>query len=148
MRKNYIVDTDTWLYAPECIEKLGENDIFVPHPIIEELSKYEEAGGSKAEFARKAMKKLQEYRGRGNLMEGVDTTCGGKLYLLSMKNLNYLDLPAGWEPARADNMILLVAKSFIREQAEKGKNTDTILVTKSANMQLKADIMGIPVESI
>jgi Predicted ATPase related to phosphate starvation-inducible protein PhoH len=143
MRKNYILDTNILLHNPESINKFEDNYVYIPHPVIEELDKFKTERTERGYCARTALRLIREYRERGDLTSGVKTEDGGTINLLFEKHLDYSLLPAGWDRNKQDNIILLIAKQFETENARKGNNVKTFLVSNDVNMILKADIMSI-----
>lgn len=144
MKKNYILDTNILLHNPESINKFEDNNVYIPHMVVEELDKFKTEKGTDRGFcAREALRLIREYREKGDLRKGVKTPDGGTINLLFEKECAADILPPGWDIYKPDNIILYAAKQFERSEIEKGKKIKTILVTNDVNMQLKADIIGI-----
>ena len=136
MKKNYVLDTNILIHDPESLYKFEDNDIYIPHPVIEELDSFKKERTERGYSARQAIRNIISLRGRGNLSKGITLPNSGKLWVFNSK-IDYERLPDGWESDKQDNRILLSVLTL------KGKN---ILVTNDCNMILKADILGIPVQ--
>lgn len=143
MRKNFVLDTNIIVHDANCLNKFEENNIYIPYPVIEELDGLKGIAGEVGFSAREAARKLIDLRNQGDLLKGVETAGGGRLYLYMADSIDTdmsIYLPKGWKKDKPDNLILLATKKL----SEKKKNV--ILVTNDTNMTLKADILGIPVQ--
>lgn len=139
MKKNFVLDTNILIHNPMAIEKFEDNNVWIPHPVIEELDGLKLDKGETGYNAREAIRVLTEYRKKGNLLNGVDLPGGGKLYFYVCDKSD-VELPSGWSSKKMDNLILLAAANL--------SNTveHVILVSNDGNMQLKADALGIEVQ--
>ena len=70
-KKNLIIDTNIFLSDSECFEKFGNNDLFVPIKVLEELDKHKTRQDSVGFHARQAIKKFDALREAGSLSSGV-----------------------------------------------------------------------------
>lgn len=140
MKKNFVLDTNILIHNPRAIEKFEDNNVWIPHPVVEELDGLKNAPGETGYSAREAIRILTEYQSKGNLVDGVDLPCDGKLYLYVSENTSET-LPSGWSSKKQDNLILLAVKNLSLSE----KNV--ILVSNDGNIQLKASALGIAVQS-
>ena len=76
MEKTYILDTNVLIQAPYAVECFEENEVILPMTVLEELDNLKKEEG---ENVRKAIRILEGYRGKGNLLEGISTEHGGML---------------------------------------------------------------------
>ncbi len=138
MKKSYVLDTNVILQSPYAIYAFGDNDVILPHVVLEELDRFKKEPTENGANARQAARILDCLREKGDLTNGVDLPGGGQLRI----ELNYRDveLPAGWPNEKADNRILKVCKGI----SEQGENS--ILVTKDIFERIKGSIIGIPVQ--
>ena len=144
MQKNFVLDTNILIHSNgTALSKFEDNNIWIPTVVTEELDNLKERKDKPetAYSAREAIRALKDLSKKGNLLEGVPTQDGGYLYLLVEENLDE-KLPAGWNPAKPDNMILMMTKKL----SERDGIKNVILVTNDGNVQLKAMTLGIPVE--
>ena len=144
MQKNFVLDTNVLIHSDgTALTKFEENNIWIPTVVTEELDNLKERKDKPetAYAARASIRALKEFSKKGNLLTGVLTQDGGKLFLLVEENLN-MALPAGWNPSKPDNMILMMTKAL----SERPGMKNVVLITNDGNVQLKAITLGIPVE--
>lgn len=144
MQKNFVLDTNVLIHSDgTALTKFEENNIWIPTVVTEELDNLKERKDKPetAYAARASIRALKELSKKGNLLTGVPTQDGGKLFLLVEENLN-MALPAGWNSSKPDNMILMMTKAL----SERPGMKNVVLITNDGNVQLKAITLGIPVE--
>jgi PhoH-like ATPase len=140
MIKTYVIDTNVLIQAPYAIECFEENNLVLPLVVLEELDGLKKAEGEKGANARAAVRKLESYRQKGDLLQGVKLPGGGILRI--EKNFVQVELPQDIPDDKPDNRILKVCKGL----AETEKEGQVILVTKDIVLRLKAQILGIRAE--
>ncbi len=140
MKKTYIIDTNVLIQAPYALECFEDNNLVLPLVVLEELDGLKKADGEKGANARESIRILENYRVKGNLLEGVKLPGGGSLRI--EKNCVDVKLPVDLPDDKSDNRILKVCKGL---QDAKPKGT-YILVTKDLVLRLKAQIIGIKAE--
>jgi PhoH-like ATPase len=140
MLKNYILDTNVLLHDPSSIYSFQDNRVLVPIYVIEEVDHFKRQASTLGSNAREISRLLDGFREKGNLATGVDLETGGRLRVVLHRGnpLNGL----GAQPAAVDNALLALAM----EIAEAEPGTPVILVTKDANLRIKADALGIRAE--
>lgn len=144
MQKNFVLDTNVLVHSDGlALHRFEENNLWIPTVVLEELDNLKERRDKPetAYAARSAIRILKEFSKQGNLLEGVPTQDGGKLYLLVDETVA-MDLPTGWDPKKPDNMILMMTRSLSKRPSV----DNVVLVTNDGNVQLKAVTLGIPVE--
>ena len=141
-KKNYVLDTNIFLHNPDALKLFEDNNVYIPHPVIEELDKFKKERNERGWCAREALRQIGELRELGNLKTGVKNEYGGMIYLLLYEDYA-TKLPPGWLMNKPDNLILLDAKELALTSRLK-----TILVTNDTNMLLKADVMSIKAEEL
>lgn len=140
LKKTFVLDTNVLLFDPSAINKFGENDIYIPLIVVEELDRFKKDQNENGRNARMFSRIVDDLRKQGSVTEGIAIGSSGGKLIISLdqqptKNGNgTIDLEI------ADNKILATAMSL----KEKGSNVR--LVTKDINLRLKADIMGIAAE--
>ena len=77
MIKTYVIDTNVLIQAPYAIECFEENNLVLPLVVLEELDGLKKAEGEKGANARAAVRKLESYRQKGDLLQGVKLPGGG-----------------------------------------------------------------------
>lgn len=71
MIKTYVIDTNVLIQAPYALECFEDNNLVLPLVVLEELDGLKKAEGKKGENARAAVRKLEGYRQKGDLLQGV-----------------------------------------------------------------------------
>lgn len=141
MKKTYVIDTNVLIQAPYALDCFEDNNLVLPLVVVEELDGLKKAEGEKGSNARTAVRILESYRLRGNLLEGVSLEKGGMLKV--EKNYKNVELPEELPEDKADNRILKVCKGLAEQLPE---DEQVILVTKDLVLRLKAQMLGIRAE--
>ena len=110
MIKTYVIDTNVLIQAPYAIECFEENNLVLPLVVLEELDGLKKAEGEKGANARAAVRKLESYRQKGDLLQGVKLPGGGILRI--EKNFVQVELPQDIPDDKPDNRILKVCKGL------------------------------------
>lgn len=140
MVKTYVIDTNVLIQAPYALECFEDNNLVLPLVVLEELDGLKKSDGEKGANARAAVRKLEEYRQKGDLLQGVKLAKGGTIRI--EKNFINIELPTDLPDDKPDNRILKVCKGL----TEAEKDTQVILITKDIVLRVKAQIMGIKAE--
>jgi len=106
-KKNFVIDTNVILYSPNCLETFDDNNVYIPAVVLEELDKLKSSYDMKGYHAREFIRKLENLRESGNLLNGVPLQKGGTLYVKFYNNHNHL--PDDFATSKNDNFILGVA---------------------------------------
>lgn len=141
MKKTYVIDTNVLIQAPYAFQCFEDNNLVIPLVVLEELDGLKKHEGEKGANARAAVRRLEEYRNKGDLLKGVALENGGVIRI--EKNFVNVELPEDLPEDKADNRILKVCKGLCENQEG---NQEIILVTKDLVLRLKAQIMGIKAE--
>ena len=138
MKKTYVMDTNVLIQAPYAIDCFEENNIVLPLAVVEELDSLKRASGERGANARAVIRKLEQLRLQGDLLQGVPLSDGGTLRI--EKNFIAMQLPQDLPAGNADNRILQICCG-LRQQEEQ-----VVLVTKDLLLRLKAQILDIRAE--
>ena len=93
-KKNYLLDTSVYLTDANSIFEFGNNDIFIPLKVLEEIDKHKKRQDSVGINARKIIRFLDELREKGNLQKGVRISKGkGLLRVMSYESLKNVVFP-------------------------------------------------------
>lgn len=141
MKKTYVIDTNVLIQAPYALHCFEDNDLVIPLVVLEELDGLKKAEGEKGANARMAVRMLEVYREKGNLLTGVPLEDGGIIRI--EKNFVHEELPPDLPEEKADNRILKVCQGLHKQL---GEESMVILVTKDLVLRLKAQIIGIRAE--
>lgn len=139
MEKTYVLDTNVLVQAPYAIECFEENEVILPMTVLEELDNLKKDEGEKGANVRKAIRILETYRGKGNLIDGVETEQGGILRV--EKNYRNVELHSDLPEYKSDNRILKICVGLAKEREKQ-----VILVTKDILLRIKAQLLGIQAE--
>lgn len=140
MIKTYVMDTNILIQAPYALECFEDNNVVIPLVVLEELDGLKKSEGEKGVNARAAVRRLETYRTKGDLLKGVLLESGGMLRI--EKNFVQVELPDDLPDDKPDNRILKVCKGLCDTE----KDGQVILITKDIVLRLKAQIMGIKAE--
>ena len=140
-KKTYLLDTNVLMRYPNSIYGFDDNHVVVTAISIEELDKKKNVKGETGFQARQAIRKLDELREialstKKTLLKGVKINDRGGTFRLEPDNIDLANLPKGSDLKSPDNMIISCAK-----------NIEAIVITEDANMRLKCDGAGVPVQS-
>lgn len=139
LEKTFVLDTNVLLYDAHSILKFGNNNVFIPLIVIEELDRFKKGQDENGRNARAFSRIVDKLRAKGHLADGVELDNGGKLFISVGKKLEK-DFIANIDLSSNDNIILASALSLKRDR------DNVILVSKDINLRLKADVLGIPAE--
>ena len=131
-----ILDTNVLLLDPSAYIKFANRHVVIPLIVIEELDSFKRELTSIGKAAREIIRSIDVLRAKGRITEGVKLENGAiiQVYILQ----NYEALPEGLDHAIKDNYILSAAL-----QIHKQTGRSTALVTKDADLRIKADVLGI-----
>lgn len=135
MKKTYVLDTNVLLHDPQAIYKFQDNHIVIPLVVVEEIDKFKRDQTEVGRNARFISRCLDNERQKGHLNQGVQLNGGGELKVV----FHSKPVDMGTSPSHTvDNMILGVAL-----HQSNGGESPCILVTKDANLRIKADALGV-----
>lgn len=137
-QKTFILDTNVLLFDPSAINKFGENKVFIPLVVIEELDRFKKDQSENGRNARYFSRLVDELREEGSLVKGVPLPNGGNLQISILREP--ATKHAGIDLTINDNLILANAL-YLKEQGE-----ETVLITKDINLRLKGDALGLKAE--
>jgi PhoH-like ATPase len=139
LSKCFVLDTNIILFDPLAINKFGDNKVYIPLVVIEEVDRFKKDQNENGRNARHFSRVVDDLRSRGSLVDGVELENGGELFLtvdtkIKASEKTNIDLNIN------DNIILSCALHL----KEEGK--DVRLVTKDINLRLKADVLNVRAE--
>lgn len=141
--KNFVIDTNVILYSPNCLETFEENNVIIPSIVLEELDNFKRHYDPRGFAARQFSRQLDDLRIQGDLLKGVETGYGGRLFVRFYDEDIILprELEIVGAKTASDNMILNAALSVQKES-----KSPTIVVSKDINVRIKANILGVESE--
>lgn len=136
MKKIFVLDTNVLIHEPEAINGFEDNDVVIPIKVIEELDDLKRGNGEIPYSAREVSRIIDAYGENGDLSEGVELKGGGflKIFLSNGKRIKDLDKD------KNDNKIIGAAWIL---NGGKGGNGKVIVVSKDANVRIKARALKI-----
>jgi len=137
LKKTFVLDTNVILFDPQAINKFGDNDVFIPLIVIEEVDRFKKDQNENGRNARHFSRLVDELRAEGSLAKGIELPSGGHLIISvdrEVQDHHIIDLKSN------DNKILASALSL------KEEGLDVHLITKDINLRLKADVLELAAE--
>jgi len=139
-RKNFVLDTNVILHDSSCIHRFGNNDLYLPMAVLEELDRFKKGSDIINYHARQFVRKIDELSTQPIFYTGAKLGKGlGKLFICLTTEM-HSDLRLSFSPS-ADHNILNCAFELIRK-----KKSPVILVTKDVNLRMKAKAVGVNAE--
>lgn len=139
MKKTFVLDTNVLLFDPMAIQKFGDNEVYIPLIVVEELDRFKRDQNENGRNARMFSRIVDEYRRQGSVTKGITLEHGGTL-VITVDQLSESHSDGLIDLSINDNRILATALSL----KNSGKNV--FLVSKDINLRLKADIVGVQAE--
>ena len=138
-KKMYILDTNVLLYDPDSLESFEGAHVGIPIIVLEELDTFKSESTQRGFSSREVIRKLDMFRERGSLKDGVTLDNGCILQILFLPRDGTCDtspLPLDI----ADNQILYTA--YCQKQA----GYEVCFISKDLNARVKADVIGLYAE--
>jgi PhoH-like ATPase len=139
--KNFVIDTNVILYSPKALETLDNNDIYIPAVVLEEVDSFKKGVDLNGYNAREFIRKIEEYRESGDLLNGAKLESGATLFIAFHDKLSRDLVPDEFTQRKNDNLILGIAKKL----QETSKN-ETVIISKDVNLRIKANALGLKAE--
>jgi PhoH-like ATPase len=142
MKKIYVLDTNVLIHNPDALFAFEDNHIVIPITVIEEIDNFKKGLDEKGRNARQIGRLLDELRQSGSLQKGVKTPRGGTI---SVALSRYISATAQEILINDTNDNLIIGTAlFIRKE---NPSVPVILVSKDANVRIKADAVGLKAEN-
>ena len=142
-KKNYLLDTSVYLTDANAIFEFGNNDIFIPLKVLEEIDKHKKRQDSAGVNSRKIIRTLDELRNAGDLQKGVRLGKGkGLVKVMSYTCLTGSIFPPDLDIRIPDHAILATGKAVQQEYS----NRKMIVVSRDINMRVICDSIGMIAE--
>jgi PhoH-like ATPase len=142
MEKIFVLDTNVLIHNPQSLFAFDEHKVVIPIVVIEEIDQFKKGIDEKSRNARQIGRYLDSLRAEGSLQDGVPTPHGGTIQVTvnnevanAANSLLFLD--------RNDNLIIGTALYMKNKYPE----AVVTLVSKDANVRIKADCVGIKAEN-
>ncbi|KQC07435.1 MAG: phosphate starvation-inducible protein PhoH [Candidatus Cloacimonas sp. SDB] len=140
--KIFVLDTNVLIHNPQSLFQFEENHVVIPIVVIEEIDQFKKGLDEKGRNARQIGRYLDQLRENGSLQKGVKTEKGGLIQVVLSRQIsettnNILITDTN------DNLIIGTAL-YIKKQHPK---KEVILISKDANVRIKADAVGLKSEN-
>ena len=142
-KKNYLLDTSVYLTDANSIFEFGNNDIFIPLKVLEEIDKHKKRQDSAGANARRIIRTLDGLRASGDLQKGIRLgKRKGLVKVMSYSCLNGSIFPPDLDIRIPDHTILATAKAVQTEYPDR----KMIVVSRDINMRVICDSIGMTAE--
>ena len=140
-KKIYVLDTNVLIHNPQAMFSFKDNELVIPITVIEEIDNFKKGLDEKGRNARQIGRNLDKLRKKGSLKDGVKLDSGGILRIATSKKLtSAIDILI---TDTNDNLIIGTAYHLSLEN----KESEVILISKDANVRIKADAIGLKAEN-
>ncbi|MFG0331225.1 MAG: PhoH family protein [Phycisphaerales bacterium] len=136
-KKHFIVDTNVLIHNPNALFMFDDNEVVVTLAVLEELDNLKRSSDDIGRNARAAIRRLDELRRKGHLVDGVQWNDRGGIVRVALDPPEVCPHLRGGTP---DNRIISTAWTL----SQQGHRT--VFVTKDINARLKADAIGLVAE--
>ncbi len=123
----FLLDTNVLLFDPQALEHFPDATVIVPFEVIEDLDRFKHGTDETSRNARNAAAVFDKLRAQGSLRDGV-----------KLENGSVVQVGPGSFAERRSNQALLEMAREMRTQGQ-----PVIIVTKSVNLRVKADALGL-----
>lgn len=141
--KLFVLDTNVLIHDPHALFKFDEHSILLPMTVIEEIDGLKKGMDEKGANAREVTRTLDALRKKAPLQQGAPLPGGGLVFVTASFDL-FGTCPE-LNPAIADDRILATAANAHRKMTGTAYS-EVILVSKDANVRIKADALGLHAE--
>ncbi len=140
--KIFVLDTNVLIHNPQALFSFAEHTVVIPIVVLEEIDQFKKGVDEKSRNARQIGRYLDALRKSGSLQDGVPTENGGHIMVTvnsdvtdTASKLLFLD--------KNDNLIIGTAL-YLKNKYPASLVT---LVSKDANVRIKADCVGLNAEN-
>jgi PhoH-like ATPase len=169
--KTFVLDTNVIIHDPNAIFAFEESKVVIPLPVIEELDHFKRESGERGRAARLVARRLDEFRAKGKLINGVWLDNGSELrvamveangtmpaYLQSViQEYRPISLEHGFKNGKTTIPKLQDSNGYIHpgfintkdnlilgvalHLLKRGENV--VFITKDINLRIKAEAIGL-----
>lgn len=143
--KNYVLDTNVVLSDPCAIYAFAEHNVIIPIPVLQEVESFKKGQAERNHQARAFLRELKKLKEGNSKMSksGYLLKTGGKL-IFKPTSPQKARLKI-FEENTVDHQLLDLVLSMKKSQTKSDRNV--VFVTNDEALQIKAEILGLPVES-
>jgi len=141
-RKIYVLDTNVLIHNPQSMFSFDDNIVAIPITVIEEVDNFKKSVDEKGRNARQIGRYLDSLREQGSLRDGIPTEKGGIIKVVLSRNIS--DTVNDILITDTNDNLIIGTALYLKE---KNPNTKVTLVSKDANVRIKADAVGLDAEN-
>jgi len=141
-RKIFVLDTNVLIHNPESLFCFQDNVVVIPIIVIEEIDNFKKYADEKGRNARQIGRYLDKLRTEGSIKDGVQLENKGYILVSVNEDIDTI-LSKNKLLKRNDNYIIGTAIHY----KDKFPKSRIIMVSKDANVRIKADALGIKSEN-
>ena len=143
--KNYVLDTNVVLSDPCAIYAFGEHNVIIPIPVLEEVESFKKGQAERNHQARAFLRELKALKEGNPQMpkSGYPLKTGGKL-IFKPTSPQEARLKI-FEANTVDHQLLDLVLSMKESSTKSDRHV--VFVTNDEALQIKAEILELPVES-
>lgn len=141
-RKIFILDTNVLIHNPQALFTFQENIVVIPIVVIEEIDNFKKGLDEKGRNARQIGRYLDKLRTMGSLKDGVQLENGGYIIVAVSQDIEK-ELKKVFFHNINDNHIIGTALYYHNLY----KDAKVVLISKDANVRIKADAIGLVAEN-
>lgn len=138
-RKVFVLDTSVLMYDHSSYKSFGNNDVVIPHQVLEELDAHKKGNETINYEARQIIREIDELSDKSVLTEWTNLNeVGGRIKIAYQEKETMIDAIKRFGGDKGDHRILNTAL-YIKEF----ENPNVILVTKDVNLRVKAKALSL-----
>jgi len=137
-KKIFVLDTNVLIHNPHSMFSFDENHVVIPITVIEEVDLFKKGVDEKGRNARQIGRYLDGLREQGSLKKGVKTEKGGIIQVVLSRKVS--DTAKDILITDTNDNLIIGTALYLKQ---KNPNTKVILVSKDANVRIKADAVGL-----
>jgi len=140
--KTFVLDTNVLIHNPQALFSFQENRVVIPITVIEEIDNFKKGLDEKGRNARQIGRYLDKLREKGKLKDGVPIENGGIVQVALSHRINDITKDVLMTDVN-DNLIIGTAL-YLKET---NPDQRVILISKDANVRIKADTVGLEAQN-
>lgn len=142
MEKIFVLDTNVLIHNPRAMFTFDHSLVVIPIVVIEEIDNFKKGLDEKGRNARQIGRYLDQLRSSGSLQTGVKTEHGGTIQVVLSRHVSETSSHVLITDTN-DNLIIGSALYIQKQNPEK----KVVLISKDANVRIKADAVGLAAEN-
>lgn len=137
-KKIFVLDTNVLIHNPKAMFSFDENTVAIPITVIEEVDNFKKGVDEKGRNARQIGRFLDGLREKGSLKNGIKTEKGGIIQVVLSRKVS--DTANDILITDTNDNLIIGTALYLKQ---KNPDSQVILVSKDANVRIKADAVGL-----